>query len=52
MGIKIITFKIYYCRLIFDNNDVLIKKELLFKLIKRYILLKIISLNISIDYPN
>lgn len=52
MGIKIITFKIYYCRLTFDNNDILIKEELWFKLIKRYILLKIISLNISINYPN
>ena len=36
----------------YDNNSVLMKNELLFKLIKRYILLKIILLSIYITYPN
>ena len=36
----------------YDNNSVLMKNELLFKLIKRYILLKIISLSIYMIYPN
>ena len=52
MEIKTITFKIYCWRLIYGNSGVLIKSGLLFKLIKRYILLKIISLNIYITYPS
>ena len=52
MEIKAITFKTYYCRLTYDNNGVLMKSGLLFKLIKRYILLKIISLSIYMIYPN
>ena len=52
MEIKAITFKIYRYWLIYDNNSVLMKNELLFKLIKRYILLKIISLSIYMIYPN
>ena len=52
MEIKAITFKIYHCWLIYDNNSVLMENELLFKLIKRYILLKIILLSIYKIYPN
>ena len=52
MEIKIITFKTYNQQLIYDNNGLLIKEELFFKLIKRYILLKIISLSINVNYPN
>ncbi len=52
MEIKIITFKINNQRIIYDNNGILIKEELFFKLIKRYILLKIILLSINVNHPN
>ena len=52
MEIKAITFKTYYCRLTYGNNGIFMKSGLLFKLIKRYILLKIILLSIYITYPN
>lgn len=36
----------------YGNNGILMKSGLLFKLIKGYILLKIILLSIYITYPN